>query len=343
MTWLRLPAILTRRAAVALAFGLVAASLAQAQERRVTVMTFGSTWERVLKPLAPAFKQETGIEIVPVIENSSVEGLARLQASRAKPGVDVWFTGEAVAMRAATDRSLFVPLPADRMPNLAKLMPGAHNEMFVAYWYFPTGIVYRPDLVPGGRITSWNELFAPAFRNEVALPAPTVYLGRTILLAALLSGGSIDNVKPGIEFIGRMRDQVAMFHSSDTAARRALARGEIWAMMGSPSAVKELADQGVSVAMVSPKPTPLNFEGMMMVNNGNAEAAAIFINRALATDWQQHMTDVYNLGPVNTEAKPADALASVMPTAENAVTFDEAKINERIGQWTEEFNAAIAR
>ncbi|MFX7731791.1 hypothetical protein ABTK10_19885, partial [Acinetobacter baumannii] len=80
-----------------MAFSTVAAPALRAQDRRVTVMTFGSTWERVMKPLAPAFRQETGIEIVPVIQNSSVEGLARLQASRAKPGVDVWFTGEAVA------------------------------------------------------------------------------------------------------------------------------------------------------------------------------------------------------------------------------------------------------
>jgi len=326
-----------------LAFSTVAAPALRAQDRRVTVMTFGSTWERVMKPLAPAFRQETGIEIVPVIQNSSVEGLARLQASRAKPGVDVWFTGEAVAMRAATDRSLFLPLPADKLSILGKLMPGSHNPMFAAYWYFPTGIVYRPDMVPGGRVTSWNELFQPAFRNQVALPAPTVYPGRTILVAALLNGGSIDNVKPGIDFLGRMRDHVAMFHSSDTTARRALARGEIWAMMGSPSAVKELADQGLPVAMVSPKPTPLIFEGMMMVNNGNAELAATFINRSLAADWQKHMTDIYNLGPVNTEVQPAAALAKVMPSSEDAVTFDEAKINERLGAWTEQFNAAIGK
>src|ERR1700756_824995 len=100
-------------------------------------MTFGSTWERVLKPLAPAFKQETGIEIVPVIENSSAEGLAKLQASRANPGVDVWFTGEAIAIRAASDKELFLPLPVDKIPNLAKLMKGAYSEKFVAYWYFP--------------------------------------------------------------------------------------------------------------------------------------------------------------------------------------------------------------
>lgn len=334
---------LTRRALAALAATLVLSAGAWAQDKQVKVMTFGSTWERVLKPLAPVFKQETGIEIVPVIENSSAEGLAKLQASRANPGVDVWFTGEAIAMRAATDKGLFVPLPVDKLPNLSKLIPGAHNDMFVAFWYFPTGIVYRPDLVPGGKVTSWNDIFQPAFKNAIALPAPTVYPGRTILIMSLLNGGSIDNVQPGIDFLHKMRDHVAMFHSSDTNARRALARGEIMAMIGSPSAVKELTDQKIPVAMVSPKPTPLIFEGMMMVKNGNEAAAATFINRALAADWQKHMTDVYNLGPVNKDVKPADALVSVLPTPENAVTFDEAKINARLGEWTEQFNKAVAK
>ncbi|HVZ45174.1 MAG TPA: extracellular solute-binding protein [Ramlibacter sp.] len=333
----------TRRTLGVLAASLMLSGAAFAQGKQVKVMTFGSTWERVLKPLAPAFKQETGLEIVPVIENSSAEGLAKLQASRANPGVDVWFTGEAIAMRAATDKDLFVPLPKDKLPNLAHLMPGAHNDMFVAFWYFPTGIVYRPDLVPGGKVTSWNDIFQPAFKNAVALPAPTVYPGRTILITALLNGGSIDNVQPGIDFLAKMKDHVAMFHSSDTNARRALARGEIMAMIGSPSAVKELADQKIPVAMVSPKPTPLIFEGMMMVKNGNTDAAATFINRALAADWQKHMTDVYNLGPVNKDVKPADALVAVLPTPANSVTFDEAKINAHLGEWTEMFNKAVAK
>jgi putative spermidine/putrescine transport system substrate-binding protein len=185
-----------------------------------------------------------------------------------------------------------------------------------------------------------KSLFGPAFKNAVALPSPTVYPGRTILIAALLNGGSIDNVKPGIEFLGKMRDHVAMFHSSDTNARKALARGEIMAMLGSPSAVRELADQNIPVAMVCPKPTPLIFEGMMVVNNGNADAAATFINRALAADWQKHMTD---LGPVNKETKPAEALEKLLPAPENAVTFDEVKINAHLGEWTEEFNRAISK
>ncbi|MBS7703686.1 ABC transporter substrate-binding protein [Chelatococcus asaccharovorans] len=318
-------------------------SMASAADKVVRVLTFGSTWEKVIKPLAPKFKEQTGYEIVPVIENSSAEGLAKLQASRANPGVDVWFTGEAIAMRAATDKDLFLPLPKDKIPNLANVMPGAVNDKFVAFWYFPTGIVYRPDLVPGGKITAWSDLFKPAMKNKVALPAPTVYPGRTILITALLNGGSEDNVKPGIEFLAKHKDDIAMFHSSDSNARKALASGEISAMIGSPSAVKALKDDGIPAAMTSPKPTPLIFEGMMMVNNGNPDGAAAFINASMSDEWQKFMTDVYNLAPVNKNVKPAEALVAVLPTPENAVKFDEAKINEKLGAWTEEFNAAVAK
>lgn len=330
-------------ALIAAASVIVMPSIASAADKVVHVLTFGSTWEKVIKPLAGEFKEQTGIEIVPVIENSSAEGLAKLQASRANPGVDVWFTGEAIALRAATDAELFLPLPKDKIPNLDKLMPGSASDKFVAFWYFPTGIVYRPDLVPGGKITSWSDLFTPAMKNKVALPAPTVYPGRTILISSLLNGGSEDNVKPGIEFLAKHKDDIAMFHSSDSNARKALASGEISAMLGSPSAVKALKDDGIPVAMVSPKPTPLIFEGMMMVKNGNADAAAAFINASLSDKWQKFMTDVYNLAPVNKNVKPADALVDVLPTPENAVKFDEAKINANLGAWTEEFNAAIAK
>lgn len=333
----------TRIAAGAAAMPIAAQAGHAGALRTVSVMTFGSTWQRVLKPRAAALRKEAGIELVPVIENSSMEGLARLQASHAHPGADVWFTAQSIALRAATIPGLFLKLPIAKMPNLQKLMKGAYSDDFVAYWWFPTGIVYRPDLVPGGKIESWQQLFTPPFRNQVALPAPSVYPGRTILVAALLNGGSIDNITPGIEFLGKMRKQIAMFDSSDSVARHALANGDIWAMMGSPSAYKELADQHIPVAMVCPKPTPLTFEGMMLVNNGNESAAAEFVNRSLASDWQQFMTNVYYLAPVNVDAHAPKGLQKLLPSPADVYIVDEAKVNARLGVWTEQFNAAMAK
>lgn len=330
----------------ALTFGMLAAgmpSIANAQEKVIRVMTYGSTWEKVLKPKAEEYLKATGVKIEPIIQNSSSEGLAKIQASRAAPGVDIWFTGEAIANRAATDKDLFLDIPTDKVPNISKIMPGTVQQKFVPFWYFPTGIVYRTDLVPGGKITSWEELFTPPFKNKISLPAPTVYAGRIVLLASLLNGGDIDNIEPGIEFLRKNRDQVAMFHSADSAARKALASGEIIAMFGSPSAVKEMVDKGIPTAMVSPKPTPITIEGMMMVNNGNANAAAEFINWSLSEETQKFMTDVYNLAPVNVNVEPAADLKAVLPTKDNAVRFDEAKINQKLGEWTEKFNAAVAK
>jgi len=335
--------ILTVSAMAAGLLALGAPQAAWAQDKVIRVMTYGSTWERVLKPKADDFLKKTGYKMEPIIQNSSSEGLAKIQASRAKPGVDIWFTGEAIAIRAATDKDLFLDIPTDKIPNLSKLMPGIAQQKFIPFWYFPTGIVYRTDLVPGGKVTSWQELFTPPFKNKIALPAPTVYAGRIVLLASLLNGGDIDNVKPGLEFLRKNRDQVAMFHSADSAARKALASGEIIAMFGSPSAAKELLDKGIPAAMVSPKPTPITFEGMMMVNNGNPEGAAAFINWSLSDEIQKFMTDVYNLAPVSVSVEPAAELKAVLPSAENAVRFDEGKINQNLGAWTDAFNAAVAR
>jgi putative spermidine/putrescine transport system substrate-binding protein len=339
-----------RRALLAATVCLAAAGLSafastpvQAQEKRLTVMMWGATWERIFKPLSEEFKKETGITLEVVNQTTGIEGLAKIQATRAKPEVDVWFTSEQVAIRAMTDTGLFAPLPVDKIPNIKQLRPGAANDMFAALYYAPLGIVYRPDLVPGGKITSWNELWQPAFKNKVSLPVPSIFPGKMILIASLLNGGSINNIEPGLELLAKQKDQVAAFHSADAQARRALAQGEIWAMMTSPSAVNALKDQNIPAAMASPFPAPLFFEGMMMVRGGKEDLAAIFINKALSKEWQQHVTNVYNMGPARLDVPPSETFAAAMPKPGDEVVSDEKFLNENVGKWTERFNAMMRR
>ena len=339
-----------RRALLAATVCLAAAGLSafastpvQAQEKRLTVMMWGATWERIFKPLSEEFKKETGITLEVVTQTTGIEGLAKIQATRAKPEVDVWFTSEQVAIRAMTDTGLFAPLPVDKIPNIKQLRPGAANDMFAALYYAPLGIVYRPDLVPGGKITSWNELWQPAFKNKVSLPVPSIFPGKMILIASLLNGGSINNIEPGLELLAQQKDQVAAFHSADAQARRALAQGEIWAMMTSPSAVNALKDLNIPAAMASPFPAPLFFEGMMMVRGGKEDLAAIFINKALSKEWQQHVTNVYNMGPARLDVPPSETFAAAMPKPGDEVVFDEKFLNENVGKWTERFNTMMRR
>ncbi|WP_146882245.1 ABC transporter substrate-binding protein [Acetobacter nitrogenifigens] len=307
----------------------------------VVVMMFGSSWERVFKPLAPLFRDRAGVEIVPVLESSAMEGLARLQASRLDLDVDVWFTSETVASRAAADTALFGEIDVGLIPALARCETVGRTERFIPYWSFPVGIVYRTDLVPGGRIENWEQFFSQAFSDEIAVAAPTLYPGCSVLVVTMLEGGILPDVDSGMRFLRKIRDQVAIFNSSDTLARRSLARGDIWAMMGSPSALKELHDAGAPVAMACPSPTPLVVEGMMMLSGRRQDAALRFIDLALGRDVQSRMTDVYNLLPVNRDVALPNLLKSIAAQRETFIHPDAGMVSRHLQLWTDRFNDAI--
>jgi putative spermidine/putrescine transport system substrate-binding protein len=332
-------------AALFAAFAMVAVGVAPAaaQEKKITLLIWSSTWNGLIKPLAEQFTKDTGIAVDIEVEASSMEGLVKVQAMRGKPTADVWFTAQGVAQRAASDPGLLAPMPIEKLSNWKDVVAGGTSPTFAAAYYYPFGIVYRPDLVPGGTISSWEELWGPAFENKLALPAPSFFSGRMILVASLLSGGGIDNVDPGIEKLKKIKKNAAFWFTSDPQARKALAQGEVSVMVTSSSTVKTLADQGVVVKMVSPKPAPIIFEGVTILKGGKEEMAAQFVNYVISQSWQKTITEVWNMGPVNKNVAPAGKFADVLPKPGDSVTFDETTINERLGGWTEKFNQAIGQ
>ncbi len=338
--WIR--AFLAGVVVVALLAGAQASSV-QAQERRITVLIWASTWNGVMKQLAEQFTKETGIGVDIEIEASSMEGLAKLKAMRGRPTVDVWFTAAGVAQLAGTTPGLLAPMPVDQISNWADASPGATTPTFAAAYYFPFGIVYRPDLVPNGKITAWEELWGPAFGNKLALPTPTLFQGRMLLVATLLAGGNIDNIEPGLAKLQQLKKNVAFWFSSDPQARKALAQGDVAVMVTSSSTIKTLADQGVRVEMVSPKPAPILFEGVTILKTGKEPLAAQFVNYVLSPQWQTVITQVWNMGPVNKKVAPGGKFASLLPKSGDQVTFDDAVVNERLGRWTDLFNANVAK
>ena len=322
---------------------VLAALPAAAQDKKITLLIWSSTWNGLIKPLAAEFTKETGIAVDIEVQASSMEGLVKVQAMRGKPSADVWFTAQGVAERAASDPGLLAPMPVDKLTNWKDVIPGGTSPTFVAAYYYPFGIVYRPDLVPGGKISSWEELWGPGFENKLALPAPSFFSGRMILVASLLAGGSIDNVEPGIEKLKKIKKNVAFWFTSDPQARKALAQGEVSVMVTSSSTVKTLADQGVTVKMVSPKPAPIIFEGVTILKGGKEELAAQFVNYVISQQWQKTITEVWNMGPVNKNVPPAGKFADELPKDGDAVTCNETTINERLPAWTEKFNQAIGQ
>jgi putative spermidine/putrescine transport system substrate-binding protein len=254
--------------------------------------------------------------------------------------VDVWFTTSSVAERAVKDGNLFVDLPAASMPNLANVEAGAKTKRWVGAYGYPLGIVYRPDLVKAP-ITKWEDLWGPAFVNQIGAPAPSSYQGRMLLIAALLNGGSIDNVDPGFAKLKAWGKNVAFWYTSDAQARKALAQGEISVLIAPPSGAKAVRDQGAQATMICPNPAPLLYDVMTLVKTKQQALGAKFIDFVLAADSQSAIALNMENSPVNRLASVSDRVKAQLPKPGDGVSFDEDVVNAHIDAWSDKFKQAV--
>jgi putative spermidine/putrescine transport system substrate-binding protein len=330
-----------------LAIGLAAVSLlankpALSADREITVMAWGTAWEQGLQQVAANFEKKTGIHVVPVTQSGSADGYARLQAMRDAPKIDVWFTTSSYAARATADEKLFSKIPGEAFTNLGSLVPGAKTNNWVAAYYYPLSIIYRPKLVKT-QVNSWSDLWKPEFKGGLGIPDVQTYQARMLLLSALTHGGGIDNVEPGFAALKELKPNIAMFYGSDSDVRRALAQGEIVAVVGPPSQAKPLRDDGVDVSVKTPKPAVMMFDVMTLVNTPKKELAAQFMDFVVSEESQKIISTMFDMGPVNQKVSPSPQLAAELPAEADQVTFDEAKINANVGAWNERFKSEIAR
>jgi len=335
-----------RAAMTGLAFAAAALMLGSATSplhaEDITVLTWGTTWQSAIQPAAELFTKQTGIGVNVQTQASSGEGLVKLQAMKDKPAVDVWFTTSSVADRAREDTALFAQLPVKDMKNWGEVIDGAKTPYYVAAYYYPLSIIWRPDLAPK-QITGWQDLWDPAFKNKLGVPNMSMFQGRMLLVSALLNGGSEQNVDPGFVALKRLKPNVVMFYGSDAQARQALAQGEISVLVAPPSQAKRMTDQGIKVEIISPKPTPMMYDVMMLVHTPRETAAARFIDFMLGKEAQQIISDRLNMGPVNRNAPAAESLKAALPKPGDEVSFNEGVLNKEIGAWTDRFNREIAQ
>jgi putative spermidine/putrescine transport system substrate-binding protein len=324
----------------AAALPLVRAGAARAEGQSITVLIWGTTWQLVMKGIAEKFTAATGIAVNLMTQTTGGESLIKLQAMKADPTVDVWFTTSSVAERAVKDGDLFADLPVASMPNMANVEAGAKTKRWVGAYGYPLGIVYRPDLVKAP-ITQWEDLWGPAFVNQIGAPAPSSYQGRMLLIAALLAGGSIENVDPGFAKLKAWGKNVAFWYTSDAQARKALAQGEIAVLIAPPSGAKSVRDQGAQVTMICPKPAPLLYDVMTLVKTKQQALGAKFIDFVIGADSQSAIALNMENEPVNRLASVSDRVKAQLPKPGDGVSFDEDVVNAHIDAWSDKFKQAV--
>jgi putative spermidine/putrescine transport system substrate-binding protein len=317
-------------------------SAALAQEKSITVLVWGVTWQSAISSVSEEYTKKTGVKVNFVTEASSGEGLVKLQVMRAQPTVDVWFTTASVADRAASDGELLARLPKDKISNLAMLAPGFVSDKYVAVYTYPLSIIYRTDLVDKP-ITGWQDLWQPRFAGKLAVPSMGMYQARMLAIAAAVNGGSTTDADKGFEMLAKLKPNVAVFYGSDAQARQALAQGEVSVLVAPPSQAKRMEDAGVPIKILSPKGSPMNADVVTIVHGGQEATAADYINFLLEKTSNEAIAKSLNMGAVNRESKQPASLADALPKAGDEIVLDEGFINKNIGAWTDRFNRDIVR
>lgn len=324
--------------AAAAPFAIGRPALAAGQS--ITILIWGTTWQAVMKDIAADFTKATGIDVQLQTQTTSGESLAKLQAMKGNPSVDVWFTTSSVAERAVKDKDLFAELPMAQLPNSRDLDAAAMTPNWIAAYAYPLGIVYRPDMVKAP-ITGWEDLWQDRFANQIGAPAPSSYQARMLLIATLLAGGSIDNVEPGFAKLKAWKKNVAFWYTSDAQARKALAQGEIAVLIAPPSGARAAREQGAKVEMISPKPAPVLYDVMTLVKTPKQELSAKFIDFVLGANAQSMIGTKMEMQPVNRNAAVPPHLLAQLPKPGDSVSFDENVINARFDGWAERFKQIV--
>ncbi|MGV1768338.1 ABC transporter substrate-binding protein [Rhizobium rhizogenes] len=314
---------------------------ANAGQGEVVVMAWGTTWEQGLNAVADSFEKESGLKVTRVTQSGSADGLARLQAMRDAPKVDVWFSTSTLAAQAVKDQKLFAKIPTSDLKNAGDVIAGAVTSDMVAAYYYPLSIIYRPDLVKQP-IATWSDLWSAKLTNSIAIPDVQTYAARMLLTANTISGGTINDVTPGLEKLKALKPNIAMFYGSDSDVRRALAQGEVSVLVGPPSQAKPLRDDGVEVKVVSPKPSAVMFDVMTLVNTPQQKDGVKFMDYVISHDAQELISRNFDMGPVNKTSAASKDLADVLPKESDQAVYDDAKVAANMGAWNEKFQAEIA-
>jgi putative spermidine/putrescine transport system substrate-binding protein len=276
-----------------------------AEEKVVNVMGWGGDYERQLTSvLGPAFQRETGYAIRYFSKASSAEMVATVRAQQSAPTLDV-IIGDEGPQAAAP--SLWAAVDPKDLPNLEHMYPLARIEGSgrVRAFAAAVGIIYQKRALEERGVTPpkrWADLWSPAYRGLVTMPAPTnVYGYCAFVAAARLEGGSQARLEAGYERMAALARGLATVVRGSAQLTDALGTGTALVAVYSDSTAYRIHQKGIPIAFVYPEDgaffTPLSIA--VVERAPHPAGARLFLNFMLGEQAQKLFAESFGYGPLN--------------------------------------------
>ena len=287
--------------------------LSYAQARPLVFATFTGSWEEAHKAvLVPAFRKANADASIVLDPMLSVDQIAKVNAARANPPIDVMLHDPGPAL-VAIGQDIVEPFPVEKSTYYKDLIAEAQEPMGPAPFFQVVGLTYNPDTIKTPP-TSWADLWKPEFKGKVGITNLNSTLGTGWLVEiAKMHGGSEANIDPGFKALEALKPNLAAVAANPGALATLFQQGQIDISPGNFNAIQILKARGVPVEFVAPKEGAIAFKTTIHVvkNSPNKELAFKLIEASLSPEVQTTlMNSPYLIVPTNAKVPMGGEIAT---------------------------------
>ena len=325
------------------------AGLAQAQEKTLTISVYSFAQDEFNEILYKPFEEKCDCKVV-VETGNSVERLAKIEANKANPVIDMAVMSMADSLSAAR-QDLIDTIDTSKLTNYDKLYDIAKDPngdgKSVGYTFYSTSIVYRTDKM---EIESWGDLLKDDIAPHVAFPNVTTNQGPPALyMLGKAMGSDSPDLKAPIDAVAEKADDIVTFYVRSSQLVQLMQQEEILAAPIGRFAWAPFAKLDLPLAWATPKEGQTGGMNVMVVTKGskNRDLALEFMDFWLSTDIQTKLAEAMVDSPANKDVKVSEEVANNITfgedTAKSLKLLPSEVILDHRDQWLAEWNAKVGQ
>lgn len=298
---------MVRRFTTTLALALTLVSAHAADDQVNVICSVQVEWCNLIQT---TFARSSGVK-VNIVQRSTGEALAQLNAEKANPKTDLWFGGTGDPHLAAAAQGL---TEVYKSPALTQLHPWAQRQAeqsgfrTVGIYLGPLGLAYNTELLAKKKLAapkSWADLLQPGLKGEVQMANPASSGGAYTAVATMIQVMGEDKAWA---YMAQLHKNVSTYPRSGEAPIKAVSRGEATVAIVFMALGPGEKAQGFPVETVSPAEGTGAEIGAMSIIKGapHAQAAKQLYEWALTPQAQQFAFAARGFQVPSNKATPLD-------------------------------------
>lgn len=320
-----------------------------AADKTLTISVYAFAQDDFKEILYKPFEEKCGCKLV-VETGNSVERLAKMEANKANPVVDMAVVSMADALQASR-AGLIDNIDTSKLSNYDKLYDIAKDPnkdgMSVGYTFYATSIVYRTDKM---KIDSWADLLKPEYAQHIAFPNVTTNQGPTALyMVEKALGDDKPDLKAAIAAVGEKSNDIVTFYVKSSQLVQLMQQEEIWAAPIGRFSWAPFTKLDLPLGWATPKEGQTGGMNVMVVTKDtkNSDLAHEFMDFWLSTEVQSKIAEKLVDSPANKDVKVSEDVANNITygeeTAKSLQLIPSDVVLDNRDNWLKEWNSKIGQ